>query len=56
MTDDLKPGYLDSLMPRIVLGRLGMPPNWRPPRSGSPPRRRYVTGQTIVVDGGPTIA
>ena len=38
MTDELKPGYLDSLMPRIIMGRLGDRPNWPPRRYGSPRR------------------
>lgn len=56
MTDELKPGYLDSLMPRIVLGRLGDAVElaatavWLASPAGG-----YVTGQTIVVDGGLTI-
>ncbi|MCW1960107.1 MAG: SDR family oxidoreductase [Mycobacterium sp.] len=57
MTDDLKPGYLDSLMPRIVMGRLGEAAElaatavWLASPAGG-----YVTGQTVVVDGGLTIA
>lgn len=57
MTDDLKPGYLDSLMPRVVMGRLGEAQElaataiWL-----ASPAAGYVTGQTVVVDGGMTIA
>jgi NAD(P)-dependent dehydrogenase (short-subunit alcohol dehydrogenase family) len=53
MTDELKPGYLDSLMPRIIQGRLGEAAElaatavWL-----ASPAAGYVTGQTIVVDGG----
>jgi NAD(P)-dependent dehydrogenase (short-subunit alcohol dehydrogenase family) len=56
MTDEYAPGYLDSQSHRLVLGRLGDPAElaatavWlASPASG------YVTGQTIVVDGGMTI-
>lgn len=57
MTDELKPGYLDSLMPRIIMNRLGDSAElaatavWLASTAGG-----YVTGQTIVVDGGMTIA
>lgn len=57
MTDELKPGYLDGLLPRIIMGRLGDSAElaatavWL-----ASPAAGYVTGQTVVVDGGLTIA
>jgi len=57
ITDTLKPGHLDSLMPRIILGRLGDAAElaatavWLASAAAG-----YVTGQTIVVDGGLTIS
>lgn len=56
MTDEYQPGYLDSQLPRIMVGRMGDPAElaatavWL-----ASPAAGYVTGQTIVVDGGLTI-
>ncbi|GAY14034.1 SDR family NAD(P)-dependent oxidoreductase [Mycobacterium sp. shizuoka-1] len=56
MTDEYKPGYLETQLPRIVLGRLGDPAElaatavWLASAAAG-----YVTGQTIIVDGGLTI-
>ena len=55
MTDEYGPGYLDSQLPRVLLGRIGDPNElaatavWL-----ASPAAGYVTGQTIVVDGGLT--
>lgn len=56
MTEQYKPGYLQSLEQRIVLGRTGDPTElaatlvWLASDAGG-----YVTGQTIAVDGGVTV-
>lgn len=56
MTEQYKPGYLESVTQRVVLGRMGDPEElaatlvWLASDAGG-----YVTGQTIVVDGGVTI-
>lgn len=56
MTDQYQPGYLESLTHRMVLPRIGDPAElaatlvWL-----ASPAAGYVTGQTIVVDGGVTI-
>ncbi len=56
MTDEYPPGYLDSQLPRVLLGRIGDPAElaatavWL-----ASPAAGYVTGQTIVVDGGLTV-
>ena len=55
MTDAYKPGYIE-LKPRVLLGRMGDPVElaatlvWLASDAGG-----FVTGQTIVVDGGVTI-
>jgi NAD(P)-dependent dehydrogenase (short-subunit alcohol dehydrogenase family) len=56
MTEQYRPGYLESVSHRIVLGRMGDPEElaatavWLASKAGG-----YVTGQTVVVDGGFTI-
>ncbi|GAC1397771.1 MAG: SDR family NAD(P)-dependent oxidoreductase [Mycobacterium sp.] len=56
MTDAYKPGYIESLKPRVLLGRMGDPVElaatlvWLASDAGG-----FVTGQTVVVDGGVTI-
>jgi NAD(P)-dependent dehydrogenase (short-subunit alcohol dehydrogenase family) len=56
MTDQYPPGYMDTLTPRLVLGRKGEPNElaatlvWLASDAAG-----YVTGQTIAVDGGFTI-
>ncbi len=57
MTEQFQPGYLESLHQRVVLGRTGDPTElaaslvWLVSPAGG-----YVTGQTLVVDGGFTIS
>ncbi|HVT21048.1 MAG TPA: glucose 1-dehydrogenase [Mycobacteriales bacterium] len=56
MSDQYKPGYLESVMDRIVMGRMGDPEElaatlvWLVSDAAG-----YVTGQTLAVDGGVTI-
>lgn len=56
MTAEYAEGYLDSMAPRMLLGRTGDPAElaatlvWIASPAGG-----YVTGQTVVVDGGVTV-
>ena len=56
MTDQYQPGYIESMTPRVLLGRMGDPTElsatliWLASDAGG-----YVTGQTVVVDGGVSI-
>jgi NAD(P)-dependent dehydrogenase (short-subunit alcohol dehydrogenase family) len=56
MTDQYKPDYLDAVRSRILLQRMGDPAElaatlvWLFSDAGA-----FVTGQTIVVDGGVTV-
>jgi NAD(P)-dependent dehydrogenase (short-subunit alcohol dehydrogenase family) len=56
MTDQYPPGYLDLVQARVVAGRVGDPEElaatlvWLVSPAGG-----YVTGQTVIVDGGFTI-
>ena len=56
MTEQFEPGYLDLMMQRVVSGRMGDARElaatlvWLVSDAGG-----YVTGQTIVVDGGVSI-
>jgi NAD(P)-dependent dehydrogenase (short-subunit alcohol dehydrogenase family) len=56
MTEQYEPGYLESLAPRMLVGRKGDPSElaatvlWLASDAGG-----YMTGQTIAVDGGVTI-
>jgi NAD(P)-dependent dehydrogenase (short-subunit alcohol dehydrogenase family) len=57
MTEQFEPGYIDLVIQRVVEGRMGDARElaatlvWLVSAAGG-----YVTGQTIVVDGGVTIA
>jgi NAD(P)-dependent dehydrogenase (short-subunit alcohol dehydrogenase family) len=56
MSDQYLPGYIETQMPRVVLGRMGDPEElaatvvWLVSDAGG-----YVVGQTLAVDGGVTI-
>jgi NAD(P)-dependent dehydrogenase (short-subunit alcohol dehydrogenase family) len=56
MTDQYRPGYIESQMPRVLLQRMGDPMElaatlvWLISDAAG-----FVTGQTIVVDGGVSI-
>ncbi|GII82300.1 2-deoxy-D-gluconate 3-dehydrogenase [Sphaerisporangium siamense] len=56
MTDQYTPGYLERMMPRVLLGRMGDVEElaatlvWMASDAGG-----YLTGQTVIVDGGYTV-
>ncbi|HKZ14994.1 MAG TPA: SDR family oxidoreductase, partial [Solirubrobacterales bacterium] len=56
MTDQYVPGYLDKVMERVLVGRAGRPEEFAATvvfLAGD--GAGYITGSTIVVDGGVTI-
>jgi NAD(P)-dependent dehydrogenase (short-subunit alcohol dehydrogenase family) len=56
MTDEYPPGYLDALRHRVVMGRMGELPELAASVVFlASPAAGYITGQTVVVDGGVTI-
>ncbi|MEV7009202.1 SDR family oxidoreductase [Streptosporangium sp. NPDC051022] len=56
MTEQYAPGYLEDIMPRVLLRRMGRVDElaatlvWMASEAGG-----YLTGQTVVVDGGFTV-
>ncbi|MXG91045.1 SDR family NAD(P)-dependent oxidoreductase [Nocardioides flavescens] len=57
MTDEYPPGYLEGLLPRVPAGRKGDPAELAAALVFlASDAAGYVTGQTIAVDGGFTIA
>ena len=53
MTDELKPGYLESIIPRMLAGRIGEPEELAAALIFlASDAGRYVTGVTLPVDGG----
>ncbi len=57
MTDTYPQGYLDAQMPRVAVGRKGDPRELAATAVFlASPAGGYITGQTLAVDGGITIA
>ena len=56
MTEQYQEGYLDSQLPRVLAGRTGDPAELAAAVVFlASPAGGYVTGQTLVVDGGFTL-
>lgn len=56
MTDQYRPGYIESVLPRVLMGRLGEHSELAAALLFlASPASSYVTGQTIAVDGGYTV-
>jgi NAD(P)-dependent dehydrogenase (short-subunit alcohol dehydrogenase family) len=57
MTDEFPEGYIDSQLPRLPAGRTGDPRELAAAVVFlASPAASYITGATLVVDGGLTIA
>jgi NAD(P)-dependent dehydrogenase (short-subunit alcohol dehydrogenase family) len=56
MTEQFRPGYIESQQPRILAGRIGDPRELAAAVVFlASPASAYVTGQTLSVDGGVTV-
>jgi NAD(P)-dependent dehydrogenase (short-subunit alcohol dehydrogenase family) len=57
MTDEFPEGYIDSQLPRVPAGRTGDPDELAAALVFlASPAAGYITGTTLVVDGGLTVS